>query len=70
LPSANGKAGSHESAATASAASAEPAGELGGAETDDQDAGLTGTLESRWDWSAVAILLVPAAALLSVILIK
>jgi hypothetical protein len=75
VPSTNGRVGSHGSAAAARADSthadsthADSAD--GDAAEDDSYAGLVGTLESRWDWQAVAILLVPAAALLSVILIK
>jgi hypothetical protein len=37
---------------------------------DGADEGLIGTLESNWDWQAVAVVLVPVAALISVILVK
>ncbi len=78
VPSANGKAGGDGSAAGLRAAGtdgghgADAAAAAGSAEAaeDDSSAGLTGTLESRWDWPAVAILLVPVAALISVILVK
>jgi hypothetical protein len=62
VPSANGNASSN-----GSAASARPAFDLA---RDGADEGLIGRLTSNWDWPAVAAVLVPVAALISVILVK
>jgi hypothetical protein len=62
VPSANGNASSNGSAASARPAF-NPA-------RDGADEGLIGTLESNWDWPAVAAVLVPVAALISVIVVR